>query len=272
MPQRTLIVNPRASRVTEARIADAEARLAPVETLRTDTRGHATGLAADAAGDEVWVLGGDGVVNEVLNGLRPGIALGLIPAGYSNVLYRALGGRSRRMSVGRVNGRRFAFAAGIGVDSDVVREMETVKRAANGRRPSDLAYARFVAARLLRGYESRLQVTGLGRAAAVFVSNDSVFTYAGPIPLCVSRLARFELGLDVVAPERIDAVALARLLPRFLLGQGLVGARGILAGHDLNRFEVLCDTPLPLQVDGEDLGDVTEAVFEAERDAVTVIV
>ena len=52
----------------------------------------------------------------------------------------------------------------------------------------------------------------------------------------------------------------------------MAGASGVLAGHDLDRIEVRCDVPLPLQADGEDLGDVREAVFEAERDAVTVLV
>ena len=43
-------------------------------------------------------------------------------------------------------------------------------------------------------------------------------------------------------------------------------------GDDLDRIVVRCDMPLPLQVDGEDAGDVLEAVYEAERDAVTVLV
>jgi diacylglycerol kinase family enzyme len=270
--RRTLIVNRYASRVTEARVAGAEARLQPIETLRTEHRGHATELAAAASGEEIWVIGGDGVVNEVLNGIRAGVAMGIVPAGHSNVLFRALGGRPRTISLGRVNGRRFGFAAGIGVDSDVVREMETVKRAADGRRPSDLAYARATARTLLRGYAPRLEIRDLGRAAAVFVSNGTVFTYAGPLPLRMSREARFELGLDVIAPTTIDGKALARLVPRFLIGRGLADAEGVLSGHDLDRVEVVCDVPLPLQVDGEDLGDVSEAVFEAERNAVTVIV
>ncbi len=42
--------------------------------------------------------------------------------------------------------------------------------------------------------------------------------------------------------------------------------------HDAERIVVRCDAPLPLQVDGEDLGDVESAVFEAERDAVTALV
>ena len=42
--------------------------------------------------------------------------------------------------------------------------------------------------------------------------------------------------------------------------------------RDLDRAEIVCDRPLPLQADGEDLGDVTDALLESERDAVTVLV
>jgi diacylglycerol kinase family enzyme len=92
------------------------------------------------------------------------------------------------------------------------------------------------------------------------------------VPLRFAPAARFELGLDVVAPERVSRASLARLLPRLAAGRGLAGAMGVLSGHDLDRVEVRCDVPLPLEADGEDLGDVTDAVFEAERDAVTVLV
>ena len=47
---------------------------------------------------------------------------------------------------------------------------------------------------------------------------------------------------------------------------------GLLHGHDLDRVEIACDRPLPLQADGEDLGDVEHVVIEAERDAVGVLV
>jgi diacylglycerol kinase family enzyme len=271
LTRRTLIVNPHASRVTEQRIAEVEARLGPDETLRTERRGHATELARVAVGDEVWVLGGDGAVNEVLNGLRPGAALGVIPAGGANVVARSLGARERRITVARVNGRRFAFSAGIGVDSDVVRELETKQRAASGHRSTNVEYARAVVSNLLRGYETRLEVVGMGRAASVFVSNNAIFTYAGPLPLRFTPAARFELGLDVAAPVRMRARSSAWLAMRVLAGRGLAGD-GVLAGHDLDRIEVHCDVPLPLQADGEDLGDVREALFEAERDAVTILV
>jgi diacylglycerol kinase family enzyme len=270
--RRTLIVNPNASRVTEQRIAEVEDRVRPVEILRTEHRGHATELARDAAGHEVWVLGGDGVVNEALNGIRDGVALGIVPAGGANVVARALGARERRISVGRVNGRRFAFAAGIGVDSEVVRELETQRRAQTGRRSSDLQYARAVASRLLRNYDARLEVVGYGRAAVVFVSNDAVFTYAGPVPLRFLPDARFELGLDFAAPVRMTPLSSAGLLTRVLAGRSMAGARGVLSDHDVDRVEVRCDAALPLQADGEDLGDVLDAVFEVERNAVTILV
>jgi diacylglycerol kinase family enzyme len=42
--------------------------------------------------------------------------------------------------------------------------------------------------------------------------------------------------------------------------------------HDIERVAIRCDEPLPLQVDGEDLGDIDSAVFESERNAVTALV
>jgi diacylglycerol kinase family enzyme len=275
----TLIVNPFATRVSEERVRWVEERLGAVETLLTERRGHATELAAAATGDAVFALGGDGLVNEVLNGLPSGKPLGVVAGGHTNVFARALGTpndpaaatRERRISLGRVNGRRFGFAAGIGVDSDAVRELDTIKRAAEGRRPGDMAYARVVARRLLGGYEPRLELEGHGRAALVFVSNDAAFSYAGRFPLRLSPQGRFELGLDVTAPTRADRWTAARLAGRLVTGRGLGGAPGVLTLHDADRLVVRCDEPLPLQADGEDLGDVSEAVFEAERDAISVL-
>ena len=212
--------------------------------------------------------------------MPPGKPLGIVAGGHTNVLARALGVprdpaaavRERRISLGRVNGRRFAFAAGIGVDSETVRELETMKRGWDGRRRGDFDYARAVARRLLRGYGSRLEVEGLGRAALVLVSNDEVFTYAGRVPLRVSPDARFELGLDVWALEHAGPRTGARLVARMATGRALAGMPGALGLHDVDRVRVICDEPLPLQADGEDLGDVSEAVFEAERDAISVLV
>ena len=70
--------------------------------------------------------------------------------------------------------------------------------------------------------------------------------------------------------------------PRFFRARSLPGALSyILTGHtrlpllhlhDADRIQIRCEVPMPLQLDGEDIGDVSEVVLEAERDAVSVLV
>jgi diacylglycerol kinase family enzyme len=115
--------------------------------------------------------------------------------------------------------------------------------------------------------EPQFEVAGLGRAAAAFVANGRPYTYAENVPLPIVPDADFEHGLGLVAPERVTRAALVPTIARLLTGR----ARGPVYGHDLDRIEIACDRPLPLHVDGEDLGDVESAVFEAERAAVSVL-
>ena len=113
---------------------------------------------------------------------------------------------------------------------------------------------------------------GLGRAAFALVAKADPYTYAGRVPLHVAPEARFELGLDLVAPQQVGPGTLPRLLRYAFTGHGQAHAEDVIYGHDLDRVEILCDLPLPLQADGEDLGDVESAVFEAERGAAKVLV
>ncbi len=287
-----LIVNPFASGVTEDRIGAVEAKLrraAEVDVELTRRPGHAIELAREAgAVDAVIVFSGDGVFNEVVNGHGASFPLGLVPGGGTNVLARALGlprdpvaaaeqvadalsrGRTQQISLGRVNGRRFTFSAGIGFDAELLRR---VGRGADGRRPRDIRFATTFTRMLLerRGrYESQLSIDGIGRAAFVFVANGDPYTYAGRVALHVAPAVTFAGGLDFFAPERTGPLDAPRLLAAF--ARGRVPRARALRGHDVDRLEVRCDAPLPLQADGEDLGDVEHAVFEAERAALAVLV
>lgn len=288
-----LIVNPFATKVTDDGIAEVEAvlrRAGEVETLRTERPLHAGELARDADADAVVVFSGDGGFNEAVNGLRRDVPIGFLPGGGSSVLPRALGlprtpggaaavvadalaaGRVRRISLGRVNGRRFAFSAGIGLDAEAVRRIDGRGRDESGRRPGDLAFVQTVAGILVerRGrYEPELEIAGVGRAAFALVSNGHPFTYVKGMPLQVAPDARFELGLDVTAVARLRPTGLARAIAYAATARAR--PEWVLRGHDLDRIEIRCDRPLPLQVDGEDLGDVAEAVFEAERGVLAVL-
>jgi diacylglycerol kinase family enzyme len=112
----------------------------------------------------------------------------------------------------------------------------------------------------------QLEIVGFGRAAVVFVANGRPYTYAGPVAVKIAGEADFSAGLDFVAPRDIKPSVAPRLALRGFRGT-LAGDPLVLTGHDLDALEVRCDRLLPLQSDGEDLGDVTEARFEAERDA-----
>ena len=290
-----LVANPFATNVTPERLAAVErelARVAEVTVVQTERPKHATELVTDACGggaDAVVVYSGDGGFNEALNGLEGDVPMGFLPGGGTSVLTRALGlpldpveaarsladglaaGRTRRITYGCVNGRRFAFAAGIGLDAEAVRRVDELGRDEHGRRPGDLAFALAVV-RALASHRMHmdpcLEVRGLGRAACAFVANGAPYTYAKGRPLPIAPEAQFELGLDLVAPVRIRRRSILRTAYRILSGRGRAG---MLHAHDADRIEIVCDEPMPLQVDGEDLGDVESAVFEAERGAVRVL-
>jgi len=285
-----LIVNPRSSRVDERVIARVRAALPrELELVRTECPGDATEIARQHGGSfrAIYVLSGDGTFNEVLNGVPSGVPLGFLPGGGTSVLPRALGlgrdparaavlashGTTRRIGVGRVNGRRFAFGAGIGFDAELVRRIDTRGRDAEGRRPGDLAFVRAALGMLTRGrgrLAEQLEVEGAGRAAFVLVANCDPYTYAGRLPLRVSRGAAFERGLALVGPRSVTALALPRVALE--LARGTRADRRFVVVEDADRLVVRCDVPLALQVDGEDLGNVAGAVFEAERDAIDVLV
>ena len=271
-----LVVNPFATRVGDERLAavrDELGKVGDLDVFLTERPGHATELVTDACGrrvDAVVVFSGDGGFNEALNGLEGDVPIGFLPGGGTSVLPRALGvphdpvvaakqvsaaiaaGRTRRISLGRV---------------------DEMGREHDGKRPGDLAFARAIVASIAanRGHvDPALEVEGFGRAAFAFVANGNPYTYARNLPMPLVPDADFELGLDFVAPLRIRRRSL--LWTTYALLRGHPRAARFHVGHDLDRIEIRCDRPLPLQVDGEDLGDVEEAVFEAERSAVSVLV
>jgi diacylglycerol kinase family enzyme len=288
-----LIVNPQATRVTPELTLAVERELratGDVETLLTERPLHAAELAVQA-GDakRIFVFAGDGGYNEVVNGLERDVPVGFIPGGSTSVLPRALGiprdpreaaralarsTRERSITLGRVNGRRFTFSAGVGLDAEVVRRVDALGRDA-GKRASDLAFARTlfgIFAEQRGRFEPTMEVVGVGPVAFALIANGNPYSYVGRLPLRIAPRASFEGGLDLVAPRELKA----RLLPQVawwaLAGRGQDRSPRVLYVHDADELQVVAETPVPLQVDGEDLGDVTQAVFEAERAALRVLV
>ena len=295
MKRAVLIVNPFATRVDAESVAQVEQalmRVAYLRTVRTERPRHAVELAREASdADALIVFSGDGGFNEVLNGVdRSDLPIGFVPGGGTSVLPRALGlprdalsaadqladalgeGRSRTISTGRVNGRRFAFGAGIGIDAEAVRRIDELGRSPEGRRPGDLAFLRAFARMLFerRGsLDPSLEVEGYGPGAFVLVAIVNTYSFLKALAIKAAPEAFFEAGLDFLAPVTVTPRSLPPLLYGLATGKPVRNAHH---GHDLDRIAVRSDRALPLQADGEDLGDVSEAVFEAERGSVSVLV
>ena len=305
-----LVVNPRAT-TTSTRTADvivqALSHELDLEITFTTHRGHGVDLgewALDNGLDAVIALGGDGVVNEVLNGiLRDGPgrsvpALGVIPGGSANVFSRALDiptdpveatgvilratrdGVFRRIGLGRVETgefeRWFAVNAGLGIDARIIASMEEQRR--SGRRATPMRY--FVTT--VREYfkDRRSPTMTLTRPGSPpqsgvvlgIVQNAAPWTYFGAVPVDPCPHASFETGLDLFALRGLGPLTTMRAAAR-MLSRADRGSSGtsIIRWHDQATFTLDAEQAVPIQIDGEGMGITARAVFSAHPDALLVM-
>jgi diacylglycerol kinase family enzyme len=303
-----LVVNPvstTASARTRDVLASALEGEVKLDVANTLHRGHAAQLAQQAREDGidlVVALGGDGTVNEVVNGMLGAgpdasvPALAVVPGGGANVFARALGlpkdpveatgallaalreQRGRRIGLGRAGERWFSFNAGMGWDAEVVARVDRRRRDAD--RPATTtdyvraALAQYVttdrrhpALTLYRPGEE--PVSGLHLA---IVANTAPWTYLGDRPLLVSPDAGFDTGLDVYALTRLRTLGTLAEVRRLLAGRPSERARHVLRAHDLGELTLRAVRPVAAQVDGEPLGEVSELILRSVPGALRVVV
>ena len=300
-----LVWNPASTEVNAGSIGSVLVRLAErLEVVAMQTLDAGDGerlgrLAADDGFDAVFVLGGDGTANEVVNGAGDRLPIGVLPAGGTSVLPRVLGlprdldeaavrlcealeeGSERSISLGQLNDRRFTFSAGIGVDAEIVKRIDERGRggdtADESSRPGDLWFVREAIGVLLAGDyaepQTHVQVPGKPdvRAATLFVANCSPWSFAGPVPLDVAPDASFEGGLDLVAVESIEPRSVPSRLAS-LLRRNEDEDDGVQRFHNLEHVTVRCERPLPVQVDGELIGELDEIDLSVVPNAARLLI
>lgn len=307
MTRRVLLVwNPASTEVGSDSIGDVLVQLAErVEVVAMHTLDAGDGerlgrLAADEGYDAVFVLGGDGTANEVVNGAGDRLPIGVLPAGGTSVLPRVLGlprdlgeavarlcdaldeGSVRSISLGKLNGRCFTFSAGIGVDAEIVKRIDERGRGGDGadesERPGDLWFVREAIGVLLDGdyAEPQIHVEVAGkpdvRAATLFVANCSPWSFAGPIPIDVAPDASFDKGLDLVAIESIEPRSAPGRLASLLRRNDDDEDDGVQRLHNLEHATIRCDRPMPVQVDGELIGELNRIELSVVPDAARLLV
>jgi diacylglycerol kinase family enzyme len=306
-----LIANPCATSATQVRrdvIAHALASQLDLETVETRYRGHAYHVARDAtkAGyDLVLTLGGDGTVNEAVNGLlrasrddaapaTPAPAFAALPGGNANVFSRALGlpadpvdatgrilralasGRSRLIGLGLAGGRYFCFNAGLGIDAEVVRVVEGLR--ARGRAVSTSLYLRAAVRQFYTVTDRRrpaliLEREGQPATAGLFcgfVSNTSPWTYLGDRPVRTSPQASFDTGLGLFALRKLGTFRTLNAV-RQMLTTGPPPGKHVISLHDLAGFTLRSGRPIAFQADGEYLGERECVTFSSVPNALRVI-
>ena len=275
LPRTFVIFNPAAQGERARRRRDRVAALLPRNAVveLTTGPGDARRLAREAvaAGFRTVVAGGgDGTVNEVVNGLAetgdPEVTLGLMPLGTMNVFAAELGipgnrlaraweiiaaGHSRQVDLARANGRAFVQMAGIGFDAQAVSEVGWEMKKNFGPL-SYLISAAKVAARQL----PRVVVTAadgrVSEGCLALVGNGRF--YGGPF--AVFKEARLDDGqLDVIVCRSVTHLDLLRYLPNVLFGTHL-NMDGVEFFHtpSLSVRPVNEGERIPYELDGEIAG------------------
>jgi diacylglycerol kinase family enzyme len=295
-----LLYNPNATTTTPAvidvitRALSADLKLDVEPTQRRD---HATELAAAAvqAGYEtVVVLGGDGTVNEVLQGLAGSdTRLGLIPGGSANVWARTLGlpnepveatsvllrrlreGAERRVTLGLANGRYFGFCSGWGYDGAVVRMVEERLLMKRAMRQGSFLWCGALAYQ--RTVRTDVPITLLGAEPGdrplrtVIACNSDPYTYLGTRPARICPEADLEKGLDLTGFTDLGLIALSRVVLRALTGGEVGRLRHVRRWHDRAAYDLEAAAPLALHADGEYLGETDRLELRAAPGACRVV-
>ncbi|WP_040791735.1 diacylglycerol/lipid kinase family protein [Nocardia paucivorans] len=312
-----LIVNPNATSTTAATrdlLAHALESRTQLTVAHTQHRGHAAELAQWAATNEmdlIVVHGGDGTVNETINGFVPlpqvddGQAwrprLGVIPGGSANVFARALGvkpdpvaatnqlidllgveGRrpgasvDRRIGLGIADDRWFCFSAGVGLDADVCEAIDASRAGGHAATPG--RYLRTTVRQFFRAKRTppraTVQVPGYEPVEGVhyaFVTNTTPWTYLNSTPVCTNPNTRFESGLGVFAVRTMALLPTLRLATQLLSPNSEPKSRKLFRDDDVPSVRISSAEPIGLQIDGDFIGKRSVVEFTAVPDVLDVI-
>lgn len=312
-----LIVNLHAT-TTSPRVTDvlvhALADEIDLEVVRTEHRGHARELGERARRERLnllCTLGGDGTVNEAVNGALadgpgPDVPdLVIVPGGSANVVARSLGlpadpveatgeilealraDRRRRIGLGLITAvnesgserepQWFLANAGMGIDAEIIEAMERAR--STGHEATPTRYLLTTLQQFFLGTNRRHPALRAYTDAEIIngiflaiIQNSAPWTYLGGKAINPCPDASFESGLDLFAVRRLSVAAATRIARRMLAGSSAGSTRRSLSIlHNLARFTLTADPATALQIDGEGIGKVLRIDVQSVPDALSVV-
>jgi diacylglycerol kinase family enzyme len=299
-----IIVNPYATTVSDRLrhlVVYALQGRFEVDAVDTEAQGHATELCREAAHegyDVVVAFGGDGTVNEAANGLLgSSTPLTCLPGGSANVFGKMLGipgelvdatehllamaddWQPRKVDLGVVNGRCFTFASGLGVDASVVERVDSNPRlkARFGAYYFTWAAISTFTRRYLVHPPRMVAHAGGQRMEGVttIVQNGSPFTYFQNRPIEIAEGAALDSGaLSSCVLHRARPLDMPSIAWRaFSRHARIARHRHVSSFPELTELTVQSadGRPLPLQVDGDYIGEVDEARYSILPQALHIV-
>ncbi len=299
-----MIVNPYATTVSDRLrqlVVYALRGRFEVDAIDTEAPGHATELCREAAHegyDVVVAFGGDGTVNEAANGLLGSpTPLCALPGGSANVFAKMLGipgdivdatehllamadsWHPRRVDLGVVNGRCFTFSSGLGIDASVVERVDANPRMKARLGPyffTWIAVSTFLRRYLLRPPRMKVHTGGETlEGVTAIVQNGSPFTYFQDRPIEIAEGASLDSGaLAGGVLHRATPLTMPSIAWRAFSSSARVARHRQVTGlGEMSELTVSSadGRPLPLQVDGDFVGDVAEARYSILPDALSVV-
>jgi len=301
--KRVLFVsNPRAgsvsARVKEVIVKSLEAdfKLEVVETAARNQAGELAREAVDRGFDAVIAFGGDGTINETAQGLiGTDVALAILPGGSTNVIARALGvprdpveatafvashlrsSTRSRINVAKLNDRFFLFNAGMGLDAETVRRVESDPE--GKRRNHEKLFVRNALKAGLtqyRGIEPMISMTIEGadpvNVVTAIACNGAPFTYYRGWPVDVCPKARLDKGIDIFGISRLRARMIPRLVYALFVSRSHIRWRTASYHHDIESVTLEATKPMPVQLDGDYIGDLSRAELSLVRGGLSLLV
>jgi diacylglycerol kinase family enzyme len=305
-----IIVNPYATTVSDRLrnlVVYALQGRYEVEAVTTEAQNHATEIGRevrDHGYDIVVAFGGDGTLNEVVNGLAgTDVPVSVLPGGSTNVVCRTLGipndvvdatehllaladdWAPRKIDLGKVDDRHFVFACGVGIDATVVKRVDAHPRLKSKAGPYYYSWAGlsgFYRKYLLGAVRVRVETGGDSvEGVTAIAQNSDPFTYFASRPIRVCEGIAIDDGtLSVGVLKRAAQRDMPTLISR-LFSESKPASRHRQVEHfdDVTAATVTSISedkdggirPFPLQVDGDYIGDRTRVELRADPGALTIV-
>jgi YegS/Rv2252/BmrU family lipid kinase len=253
----------------------------------TERPGHATEIARRYVSTDdyrVYSVGGDGTLNEVLNGMAgSSSSLAVIPAGSGNdfiksittyddikkLLNQTIDGHEKNIDLGKVNDKYFINIASLGFDAEVVKNTNRVKKLP--LISGSVAYVLGILITLYRNKKENLKISIDGNtfeqpSLLTAVANGK---YYGGGMLAAPAADLNDGKFDIFVVKHLSRLKILELFPKFIKGEHTnLPYVSFFRG---SKVEISCDGNISINIDGE-LGTVRRAVFEIIPNAVKIIV